>query len=70
MISKTVTSGSHLTKARFEQQELLNRALSGVVSSGVLGKSERRAQLLQYLVDKELSGRGKELKAYSIALDV
>ncbi len=70
MISETVTSGSHLTKTRFEQQELLNRALSEVVSSGVLGKSERRAQLLQYLVDKELSGRGKELKAYSIALDV
>lgn len=70
MISKTVTSGSKLTKTRFEQQELLNRALSEVVSSGVLGKSERRAQLLQYLVDKELSGRGKELKAYSIALDV
>ncbi|MEP0963289.1 MAG: hypothetical protein ABJG75_15945 [Roseobacter sp.] len=41
-----------------------------IASSGVLGKSERRVQLLNYLVEMELSGRGEVIKAFSIAVDV
>ena len=47
-----------------------NRAIGKVIDSGVLGNSERRATLLKYLVEKELSGRGGEIKAFSIAMDV
>ncbi|MEP2146115.1 MAG: hypothetical protein ABJI45_10305 [Paracoccaceae bacterium] len=47
-----------------------NITIEKVIESGVLGSSERRATLLKYLVDKEISGRGEEIKAFSIALDV
>ncbi|WP_405365463.1 hypothetical protein [Roseobacter sp.] len=36
----------------------------------MLGNSDRRSALLQYLVDKELSGEGNQIKAYTIAIDV
>ncbi|MEM6564509.1 MAG: hypothetical protein AAF665_08695 [Pseudomonadota bacterium] len=41
-----------------------------IVRSGVLGNSERRASLLRYLVDKELAGNGRDIKAFTIAVDV
>ncbi|MEP5092157.1 MAG: hypothetical protein ABJR23_22265, partial [Paracoccaceae bacterium] len=67
---ETPTTPSARAQTSLEVQQDLNRAIDAVVVSGVLGKSERRAQLLRYLVEKEHAGRGKELKAYSIALDV
>lgn len=70
MKTKATASRPSAERTRSEERELLNHAVAAVVSSGVLGKSERRAQLLHYLVDKEHGGQGKELKAYSIALDV
>ena len=45
-------------------------ALAAIRASGVLGKSERRAELLDYLVERELAGEGELLKAFSIAVDV
>ncbi|WP_299506783.1 hypothetical protein [uncultured Roseobacter sp.] len=45
-------------------------SVSEVMKSGVLGKSDRRARLLGYLVDQELAGKGPELTAFSIAVDV
>ncbi|WP_299852619.1 hypothetical protein [uncultured Roseovarius sp.] len=45
-------------------------SVSDIVKSGVLGRSDRRAHLLRYLVERELAGKGAELKAYSIAIDV
>ena len=45
-------------------------SVDAIISSGVLGKGDRRAALLRYLVDTELSGRGGELKAFTIAVDV
>lgn len=51
-------------------REAVARTVAAIVASGVLGKGDRRANLLRYLVDSELDGRGDELKAFSIALDV
>lgn len=51
-------------------REAVARTLEAIVASGVLGKGDRRAKLLHYLVDSELDGRGEEIKAFSIALDV
>ncbi|PJI84418.1 hypothetical protein BC777_3476 [Yoonia maricola] len=44
--------------------------LACVAASEVLGKSERRLSLLEYILRQELSGQGEHLKAYSIGIDV
>ncbi len=44
--------------------------LQSVAASQVLGKSERRLNLLEYIIRKELNGEGESLKAYSIGIDV
>lgn len=41
-----------------------------IAASGIFGASERQLALLRYLVTEELSGRGENLKAYSIGADV
>lgn len=43
--------------------------ISQIRASGVIGKSERRLRLLEHLVKAEILNKGKQLKAYSIALD-
>ncbi|MDU9003930.1 hypothetical protein [Sedimentitalea todarodis] len=48
----------------------IEHTLTTVLASGALGHSERRANLLRYLVDLETSGQGDKIKAYAIALDV
>ncbi len=48
----------------------IESALRAILSSGALGQSERRSRLLSYLVGLECEGRGEEIKAYAIALDV
>lgn len=50
--------------------EAVASAVAAITESGVLGKSKRRAQLLQYIIDQELSGEGEKLKAFTIATDV
>ena len=44
--------------------------LQSVAASGVLGRSERRLALLEYLIRKEIGGEGESLKAYTIGVDV
>ncbi|MGV6847619.1 MAG: hypothetical protein ACWA5A_04495 [Marinibacterium sp.] len=48
----------------------VERALEAIIASGVLGKSTRRADLLRYLVDMEMSGRGDAIKAFGIGVDI
>lgn len=48
----------------------LDQTIEAILESGALGQSERRARLLRYLVDLEVSGNGDRTKAYSIAIDV
>lgn len=50
--------------------EDVEKSVARVIRSGVLGKSDRRADLLRYIVGQELTGRGTDLKAFSIAIDV
>ena len=50
--------------------ENIQRYLSRVAQSGVLGKSIRRSTLLEHLLMAEFRGEGDQLKAYSIGLDV
>lgn len=57
-------SGQNPSRAEVDQ------AVDSIIHSGVLGKSERRAQLLRYLIEMEMTGRGGEVKAFSIAVDV
>lgn len=44
--------------------------MSQIRASGVFGKSQRRATLLEHLIRSEVNGEGDRLKAYSIGLDV
>lgn len=44
--------------------------LTAVAASGCLGNSTRQYDLLKYLLCEERAGRGKRIKAYSIAIDV
>lgn len=44
--------------------------LNVVEAARGLGQSDRRYALLRYLIDEELNGRGAQIKAYTIALDV
>jgi len=45
-------------------------AMAAVLDGDVIGERSRLRSLLRYLVEEELDGRGKALKAYSIAVDV
>ncbi len=47
-----------------------DQAVDAIVASGVLGKGDRRAELLRYLVAQETAGKGEAIKAFSIAVDV
>lgn len=61
------------TKDDSNQNDVLHRidqTIETILASGALGNSERRANLLRYLVSLEESGKGSTIKAYSIALDV
>ncbi|MFK7870634.1 MAG: hypothetical protein AB8B58_15510 [Roseobacter sp.] len=51
-------------------REAVVSAVAAIVESRVLGKSKRRADLLQYIVGQELAGDGEKLKAFTIATDV
>ena len=66
-MSKAAFHSSSLSQ---HQRDKIDKTVDAIVSSGVLGSSKRRAALLRYLVDRELDGRGDEIKAFSIALDV
>lgn len=48
----------------------VEHSVEAIIRSEVLGKSDRRASLLRYLVEMELNGRGEELKAFTIAVDI
>lgn len=48
----------------------IERSIKQIAASGVLGASERRLALLRYLINKELTGEGTSLKAFTIAVDV
>ncbi|EBA11987.1 tetratricopeptide repeat protein [Roseobacter sp. CCS2] len=50
--------------------EQITEYLECVAVSEVLGKSERRLHLLEYLIRTEHSGAGDTLKAYAIGIDV
>jgi len=50
--------------------DAVRATLAAIRDSGVLGKSARRAALLDYLVERELAGEGASLKAFTIAMDV
>ncbi|MFQ6548115.1 hypothetical protein AADZ90_009155 [Aestuariibius sp. 2305UL40-4] len=52
------------------RSEKLEATLSDIAASGVLGTGRRRMALLRYLIEQELAGRGEQIKAYSIAVDV
>lgn len=51
------------------EQDVLS-ALGTVLESGVLGEASRLPALLRHVVTEEIEGRGAELKAYSIGIDV
>ncbi|WP_227270834.1 hypothetical protein [Roseobacter weihaiensis] len=61
---------SHAVEIARPSPPEVDRVVTAIIGSGVLGKSDRRAALLRYLVDLELSGRGAEIKAFVIAVDV
>ncbi|MBJ6371104.1 hypothetical protein [Sedimentitalea arenosa] len=48
----------------------IKSTLRTIIASGHLGQSDRRARLLDYLVDRECSGEGGRIKAFSIGVDV
>jgi len=48
-----------------EESDQVRRIMDG----GYLGKSDRLANILEYIVAEELAGRGDLIKAYSIAVD-
>ena len=52
-----------------DSEEQIAEYLRCVAASEVLGKSERRLHLLEYLIRAELSGAGDSLKAYAIGID-
>lgn len=51
-------------------EEQIAEYIARVAASEVLGKSERRLHLLEYLIRTEVSGAGESLKAYAIGIDV
>ncbi|MBL3595264.1 hypothetical protein JMM63_06715 [Rhodovulum sulfidophilum] len=52
------------------RHEAVLEAVAAIRAAGVLGRSPRRARLLEYLVDRELSGHGDEIKPHAIAVEV
>ena len=48
----------------------IENAVASIIASGVLGTGDRRARLLRYLVDQEVAGKGDQIKAFTIAVDV
>jgi adenylate cyclase len=56
--------------AETARQTLALDALHRLLEGQALGDSERQRQLLRYLVSEELDGRGAEIKATRIAIDV
>lgn len=55
--------------ARISTQQITDY-IDAVRASGALGKGERRLRLLEHLIRAEAAGEGRNLKAYSIGLDV
>ncbi len=49
---------------------LVREALNRILASPTFEKSGRARELLQYLVDEELEGRGGNIKGFTIAVDV
>ncbi|MCX7899461.1 MAG: hypothetical protein N2444_05170, partial [Methylocystis sp.] len=60
---------SDLTKPEPPQKLAILEELHRALDFGFQGASDRQRDLLSYLVTEELEGRGKRLKAYSIATD-
>ena len=52
------------------QQKEAADAVDRIIESGALGSGARLPALLNYVVSKELDGKGDQIKAYSIAIDV
>ncbi len=52
------------------QQKEIADAVDKIIESGSLGSGSRLSALLNYVVAKELEGKGDQIKAYSIAIDV
>lgn len=48
----------------------LREYLDGLLASGAFGASERRKQLLRYLVERTLQGLGSQVNEYAIGIDV
>ncbi len=53
-----------------EELEQQRQALQAVLESSVFKKSSRLARLLQYICDKHFSGDTRDVKEYSIAVDI
>ncbi|MBL3578077.1 hypothetical protein [Rhodovulum visakhapatnamense] len=52
------------------RHEAVLEAVAAIRAAGVLGRSPRRARLLDYLIDRELSGHGEDIKPHAIAVEV
>ncbi len=61
-------SADQIYDAEFRQTVLT--ALGDVLGSGVIGERSRLRRLLRYLVTEELEGRGAQINAFSIGVDV
>ncbi|SFU08553.1 hypothetical protein [Sedimentitalea nanhaiensis] len=48
----------------------IEKTMAAIKASGKLGRGKRRTHLLDYLVGQECAGKGAEIKAFAIALDV
>ncbi|PHR58661.1 MAG: hypothetical protein COA43_10420 [Robiginitomaculum sp.] len=48
----------------------IDKLLTAITDTKVFGSSKRQHQLLKYLLEETGAGRGKTIKAYSIAVDV
>ncbi len=68
--SNTRDPGGLVPTTLHPDPESVLSTLDSIVASGVLGAGDRRASLLRYLVNEELEGRGPQIKAFSIAIDV
>ena len=56
-------------KSGIEDDEI-REALSRILTSEELRSSQQIQSVLQFIVEQELSGRGEQIKAYTIAVDV
>lgn len=59
-----------MTGAMGNHTAAIQAAAEAIKSSGRLGRSDRRARLLDYLIAAECSGNGDAIKAFTIAVDV